>query len=362
MRFFKSTVVILGFVCLTILTGSATAQDCRDEDNCEKAPANSDPVTGLAGGLAGLAVAGLVGWRIRKGGTEVRNASAIAPVCAPSLTGEPATSPPQHSESAAAIAELPIESPSEPALSDLTNAELSPPSMREPDAIQDDTYSPLSEADLSGVVDKRITPFVMEGFQDRAEPAVPGETKTGLGKITGDTAAIIAIALYALLADTAIETFVDGSQLRWAVAALVAAYSAITILRWRRQTWPERALDSSFVFLALLTGAAWWQNTGAQGLSIARLPQSIPFELASAAAILGAALLLTKGPSLRGAFKWAVWILAGYGTCAFLAGDIRGSDYASLFHGYSLWTGAPNWLQGAFLGAFVVVPVALLSL
>src|SRR5439155_8964698 len=57
--------------------------------------------------------------------------------------------------------------------------------------------------------------------------------------------------------------------------------------------------------------------------------------------------------------KWVVVVLTVYGVAAFLKGIISDTSFPSLFHGESFWTWMPSWLQGAFVGALVVVPVGL---
>ena len=50
-----------------------------------------------------------------------------------------------------------------------------------------------------------------------------------------------------------------------------------------------------------------------------------------------------------------------YALGAFVIGVARHTPYSELLRGASLWVRAPFWLQGAFLGVFVVVPVAVVA-
>src|SRR2546427_5861801 len=65
---------------------------------------------------------------------------------------------------------------------------------------------------------------------------------------------------------------------------------------------------------------------------------------------------------LRLGGRFAVALLPVSAVAAFVSGVATGRPYPDLFHGGSLWTRLPFWLQGAFVGSFVVLPLALVSL
>ncbi len=77
-------------------------------------------------------------------------------------------------------------------------------------------------------------------------------------------AAIVAVLLYTLLLDAAIETFMSGAPVRWIVVLTITVYLGVSALAWRlnhplwhRIGWPGRALISFFVLLGLLVATAW---------------------------------------------------------------------------------------------------------
>jgi len=59
------------------------------------------------------------------------------------------------------------------------------------------------------------------------------------------------------------------------------------------------------------------------------------------------------------AVRVAVVALMLYGVVAFALGMRSRIDYPVLLHGASLWQRLPNWLQGAFVGSLILLPVSL---
>ena len=176
-----------------------------------------------------------------------------------------------------------------------------------------------------------------------------------------------ALLLYALLADAAVETFASGSSVRWWAAGIVAAYAAATVALWRRAPrlwgrfgWRNRAAASFFVLLGLLAYTAWLPGGQAAGVTVAAQPTSTLFAAVAAAAVVLSTLVLLR--ALKTTPLWvraAVGALATYSLSALAIGIARHTPYSELLRGASVWTRAPFWLQGAFLGAVVVVPVAV---
>jgi hypothetical protein len=94
---------------------------------------------------------------------------------------------------------------------------------------------------------------------------------------------VLAILLYLLLVDAAVESFINGSPLRWIICGAVAAYVALSVL-WRRLSWTSKAAVSFFVLLSLMTFAAWRPEGSSSPLTFLRQPTST---LLSAGTILG---------------------------------------------------------------------------
>lgn len=170
---------------------------------------------------------------------------------------------------------------------------------------------------------------------------------------------VLAVLLYLVLVDAAVESFVSHSPLRWIICGAVAGYVALSVLLWRKLGWTTKASVSFFVLFSLLAFAAWRPAGSDSPLTLLRQPTST---LLSAATILG---ILLAGWVL-GRFKFLPWparvallLLAAYGVAGFVVGIMAHTPYAALLHGGSLWEKLPFWLQGAFLGGLVVLPAAL---
>ncbi len=172
--------------------------------------------------------------------------------------------------------------------------------------------------------------------------------------------AALAIILYVAMVDAAVETALRGAPSRWIVAGVVAAYAAVAVLLWRRTTWASRATVSFFVLIGLLAFSAWLPGGTTQGITLAGQPTTTVLAFVSAAIVLAAGVAIVSMASLPVAARAILGALAAYGVGAFLLGIAAGTSYPALLHGASLWTRLPFWLQGAFVGALIVTPAAIL--
>jgi len=176
----------------------------------------------------------------------------------------------------------------------------------------------------------------------------------------------LAIVLYFILADTAVETLISGSPVRWWVAVIVVIYfAALAVLWWRSQplwqrlNWEVRATTSLFVFLGLLTITVWIPGGIANGVRLLGQATSTLLIIITAIAIALSGVMLMRPRYPHPAVKWAIVVLTTYGGIAFLWAIFAGISYPALFRGQSFWTWLPTWFQGAFIGALVIVPLAL---
>jgi transglutaminase-like putative cysteine protease len=178
----------------------------------------------------------------------------------------------------------------------------------------------------------------------------------------------LAFLSYLLLLDAAVETVRSGAPDRWWIAAAAGAYLAISLIVARtpalaaRVSWTARAVTSVLFFLTLLAATAWRPGGLTDGITAMRQPTATLLEATMAAATLLAGVALVWAP------RWVpVWgraaggLLASYGVAGFAAGIAASTPFAALFHGGSVWLPAPYWLQGAFLGALVVIPLGLIA-
>jgi hypothetical protein len=169
---------------------------------------------------------------------------------------------------------------------------------------------------------------------------------------------VLGIALYALLLDTAVETLLAGSPVRWGVCGAVGGYFGLTALLRRRLTWTNRTVLSALAFLGIVAVTGWLPEGLARGTVLLRQPTSTVLTSITTLAVLFAATVIVRMPRLPLAAKVVVALLAAYGAVALIAGGMSGTSYPALLQGHSLWQRLPFWLQGAFIGALVLVPIA----
>jgi transglutaminase-like putative cysteine protease len=179
--------------------------------------------------------------------------------------------------------------------------------------------------------------------------------------------AVLAIALYLVIADAAVETFLRDSPLRWWVAGTSVGYFGLCAVvwrlmpkLWRRLDWASQAALSLIVLLALMSATAWMPGGLEQGLNLLGQPTSIVLAAFSAVVVALSGILLVRLQFIPLAGKVVAGLLALYGVLAFVFAIGATTPYASLFHGQSQWTRLPFWLQGAVVGGLFVVPLALL--
>lgn len=171
----------------------------------------------------------------------------------------------------------------------------------------------------------------------------------------------LAILLYILLIDVAVEAYLSRSLVQWWawVSGAVAAYLLLNAVLWRRLNWATQATLSWFVLLGLVVSSAWLPGGLTQGVTLVFQPTSTVLSALTALAILLAGIGLARLKFIPISVRVAVGLVAVYGVTAFGLGIVTGTSYSDLFHGRSFWEGVRFWwLQGAFLGA-LVVPLAL---
>jgi hypothetical protein len=112
----------------------------------------------------------------------------------------------------------------------------------------------------------------------------------------------LAILAYALLLDTAVETFLSGSPVRWTVVVAVGAYLTLVVgvkllgaptrERFKRVT---SAMGSGFILLALLSATAWMPEGLTRGMLVLGQSTSVVLSVASVLAIGVAGFGLIRG-------------------------------------------------------------------
>ena len=190
-----------------------------------------------------------------------------------------------------------------------------------------------------------------------------GPSSSAAGRLAWTALAVIA---HVVLVSAAIETVRSQAPARWWVLASVGAYLSGLVAMWRaapgvwkRATPAVLATTGSGVFLALLAVTAWLPGGSVAGLRVFGLSTSTLLAGVSAVAVGFAGVSLLRLRLLPPWARYALGALAAYGVLSFALGIANATPYASLFHGGSFWTRVPRWLQGAFVGGLVMVPLAI---
>ena len=193
-----------------------------------------------------------------------------------------------------------------------------------------------------------------------AQPARPSTSPSGpFWRQAGW--AVLTIALVLLMLDASAETFLRGAPVRWIVLGVAAGAVLLTGLVHRRLGWDAAAATSLLTFLALLALTAWLPGGSERGVVLLRQPTPVVLAGTCGLALLLAAGIFAATRILPLPARAALALLAVYGAAAFIQGAMQLVPFAGLFHGQSLWTRLPWWLQGAFVGGMVVLPLALIA-
>lgn len=190
-------------------------------------------------------------------------------------------------------------------------------------------------------------------------PAAPAQRKE-LG------AAVLTVLFSLLLIDAAVETFLSGAPVRWWVAGVTSTYLAVVLLFWRssvrlrdRISWPARRNASFVTLVGLFALTAYLPGGLTEGVRILGQPTSTVLALISGLAVAGAGLAIIRAGLLPWWGAVAVGLFAIYGIASFIFGITESTSYPGLFQGESFWRRVPFWLQGAFIGTLVLIPLAV---
>lgn len=193
-----------------------------------------------------------------------------------------------------------------------------------------------------------------------AKPSNETASKPGT-RLSMAGSALLSVVLVLLLIDAAVETFLAGASVRWIVVGTVAAYLVLSVLLRGKLTFGASAWGSLFILLILLAATAWWPGGMSAGVVLLRQPTSTVLAAVTAAAVSYACWTVLRLRFLPRAGNALIGLFAVYAVAAFVDGIRNGVPYAALLSGRSIWDRAPFWLQGAFIGAVVIVPVGLLA-
>jgi hypothetical protein len=192
-------------------------------------------------------------------------------------------------------------------------------------------------------------------------PSPPVQPSPAPGSFLSRAATFVAVALLtALIVDAAVETLLAASPARWVVAGIAVGYLAVLALFPRRGSGARLVRAAVAAFLAMLVCGAWWSGGPDAGVALLRQTPTTAMGAALALAIIAAGWTTVRAAFLPVPARVAGLALAAYGLISVADGIVRQTAFASLLHGGSVWTRLPFWLQGAFLGGLVLLPVACL--
>jgi hypothetical protein len=170
-----------------------------------------------------------------------------------------------------------------------------------------------------------------------------------------------------LVIDAAAETWLAASPMRLEVAAAALVYFALTAYvmskggRIGSRGWLMDPVVPLVVFLGFLVACSWTRDGLVQGVQALRQPT--PVVLSGAlAGLLFLATVRMAGPG--GARSWWLRVpivaLGAYACVAFGRASAGQSPFIDLVTGHGFWLALPQGLQGTWLGAFVLLPLAFL--
>src|SRR5437870_1460287 len=208
--------------------------------------------------------------------------------------------------------------------------------------------------------------------QPHPQPSTGNVVRPRGGRLWEFAAAALAVFLYLLIADAAVETILTQSPVQWVVLGTVVGYFIVSAAIWRYLSWSTRAAASLLLLLGLVAGTAWLPGSPGvvqyagrgltQGIVMLRQPTSTVLEGVTAGAILLGAVIMAGWRFVPLWGRLGAGLIAMYGLTAVVLGVIKRVPYADLFHGHSEWQRLPFWLQGAFLAAAVLAVTFLVHL
>ncbi len=191
----------------------------------------------------------------------------------------------------------------------------------------------------------------------------PAESPSAGSALARVSAAIAAYLLYAILTLTLVETWVMGSALRWLVTVAGLTYAACTYLVWKRIGDASKAWLSTLLLLLLLVLSAWrLGSAGADGgLTVLRVPAATLATLVVVAAMVMATYLLSTVRFLSGLRRFGLLLFSLYCLLPLVIGLTRGQGFDAVLGDATGVRWFPRWLRGTVLGAYILLPLGLLT-
>jgi hypothetical protein len=175
------------------------------------------------------------------------------------------------------------------------------------------------------------------------------------------------LAFDLLVIDAAVESWMAGSPLRLGFAAAAALYLGLTAYvvskggRVGGRGWLMDPLAGAVVFLGFLVACSWSKDGLVHGVNALRQPT--PAVLAGtmiALVVLAAARIVGPGGARSWWIRVPVALVSAYAGAMFWMAIRARAPFIDLLTGHGYWRGVPWWIQGTWIGAFVLPPVAFL--
>jgi hypothetical protein len=203
---------------------------------------------------------------------------------------------------------------------------------------------------------------------DKAPQVLPAGPAPSLTRTRALAAGRLAVrfAFDLLVIDAAVESWLAGSPLRLGLAATVLLYFLLTAYvvskggRVGGRGWLMDPLAGAVLFLGLLVACSWAKEWTSDGITVVRHGAPVVLSATMIALVAAAAgRMVLPGGTTSWTIRAATLLVCGYACASFVRGIADAVPFPSLLTGHAFWYRLP-WLgQGAWLGAFVVLPVAL---
>jgi hypothetical protein len=184
---------------------------------------------------------------------------------------------------------------------------------------------------------------------------------------------LAAIVAHLALVDAAIETLWFDSPLHPWVTVPTLAFVGLSLWAWRpggpllRRFGPGgAAATAAGGLLALFAATAWLPGGQTSGVRMLLQSTATLLTVVTAAAVVLATTVivqaLTLVPARARHIARALVVMVGlYALLALALAVFEHASFAGLLQGGGAWQRLPRWLQGPFLGAFVLLPLAVFA-
>ena len=163
-------------------------------------------------------------------------------------------------------------------------------------------------------------------------------------------------------ADAAIETW-PHAAMRWWVIGFALVYAVVAALSLvRRVSSATKSVLALATLLLLIAATAWLPGGTTDGVRLFTLSTPRVLNARDCDRRCAGRSRDRRGTKSSGCRPAVLALLALYGAAAFGLGAVDDVPVAALLSGASLWYRLPAFLQGAVIGAAVVLPIGIVAL